>query len=200
MRETIGFTEREAARRAGVPLPEFRAALAGVDWRDTGAIPLITVQAVIKRLQSRPGVTIKEAAQQLGKDVAWVEARIEGGTVRLLRRRWNGDQRYLSAPMMRHLRTATATWISVEPPDEDNLRLGAAAREAGVTTATIMNWARTGELERMKTRAGWLYPRHAVGARARLYWQHVRFQRATRPEWLRSDAGPSRFPQHQITP
>ena len=56
LRETIGFTEQEAARRAGVTVSQFRTVLAGVNWRGTGAIPLVTVQAVIKRLQSRPGL------------------------------------------------------------------------------------------------------------------------------------------------
>ena len=171
LRETIGFTESEAARRAGVPVPEFRAALAGVDWRGTGAIPLVTVQAVIKRLRSRPGVTIEEAAQLLGKDIAWVEARIEDGTVRTLRRRWNANQRYLSEPMMRRLRAALEKPLSTTSPAEDCLRLGAAAFEAGVTAATIINWANAGDLERVQTRTGWHYPRHAVRARARLYWQ-----------------------------
>lgn len=189
LRETIGFTEREAARRAGVPVPEFRAALAGVDWRGTGAIPLVTVQAVIKRLRSRPGVTIEEAAQLLGKDIAWVEARIEDGTVRTLRRRWNANQRYLSEPMMRRLRAALEKPLSTTSPAEDCLRLGAAAFEAGVTAATIINWANAGDLERVQTRTGWRYPRHAVRARARLYWQSVRFQRAIPPEWLRAETG-----------
>lgn len=189
LRETIGFTELEAARRAGVPVPEFRAALAGVDWRGTGAIPLVTVQAVIKRLRSRPGVTIEEAAQLLGKDIAWVEARIEDGTVRTLRRRWNANQRYLSEPMMRRLSAALEKPLSTTSPAEDCLRLGAAAFEAGVTAATIINWANAGDLERVQTRTGWHYPRHAVRARARLYWQHVRFQRAVPPEWLRAETG-----------
>ncbi|MBN8904563.1 MAG: hypothetical protein J0H57_26400, partial [Rhodospirillales bacterium] len=190
LRETIGFTEGEAARRASVPVPEFRAALAGVDWRGTGAIPLVTVQAVIKRLRSRPGVTIEEAAQLLGKDIAWVEGRIEDGTVRLLQRRWNANQRYLSEPMMRRLRDATGKPISIASLDEDHLRLGEAALEAGVTAATIINWANAGELERVQTRTGWHYPRSAVRARARLYWQRIRFQRARPPEWLSAEAGP----------
>lgn len=190
LRESIGFTEREAARRAGVTVAVFRAAVAGVDWRGTGAIPLVTVQAVIKRLRSNPGVTIEKAARLLGKDIAWVEARIEDGTVRILCGKWNTNQRYLSAPMMARLRDAIGHPISTASGAEDSLRLGAAALEAGVTAATVINWAKAGELERVRTRTGWRYPRQAVRARARRYWQRNRFQRAVPPEWLRAEIWP----------
>jgi hypothetical protein len=91
--------------------------------------------------------------------------------------------------MMRRLRGATSNPTSAGSPAEDNLRLGAAALEAGVAAATIINWANAGELERVQTRTGWHYPRHAVRTRARLYWQRVRFQRAMPPEWLSAEAG-----------
>ncbi len=78
LREEIGFTERKAARRAQVTVSQLRNTLRGVNWRGTGAIPLVTVQAVIKRLQSRPGYAIDEAASALGRDAAWVEDRIKG--------------------------------------------------------------------------------------------------------------------------
>ena len=188
LREIIGFTEREGARRAGVTVSEFRAALAGVDWRGTGAIPLMTVQAVIKRLQSSPGYTIEEAAHALHRDAAWIEARIQDGTVRPLRRRWDRNQLYLSEPMMRRLRVATANPRAPERPGENDLRLGEAALEAGVTASTIIHWANAGELERIHTRSGWRYPRDAVRTRARLYWQRVRFQRASPPHWLQAEA------------
>jgi hypothetical protein len=188
LRETIGFTEREAARRAAVTVSEFRTALAGVHWRGTGAIPLPTVQAVIKRVRSRPGYTIEDAAEALGRDVPWVEARIGDGTVRLLRRRWDADRIYLSEPMMRRLRAAAAKPPVLTTPDGDNLRLGDAALEAGVTTATIIKWANSAELERAHTRTGWRYPREAVRARARLYWRRNRLHRATPPQWLQAES------------
>lgn len=190
LRARIGFTEREAARRGGVTVSEFRSALAGVNWRGAGAIPLMTVQAVIKRLQSSPGYTIEEAAQALRKDTAWVEARIADGTVRPLQQKWGRDQLYLSNPMMQRLREARAR---AKPrasarPGEDDLRLGEAALEAGVTASTITHWANAGELERIHTRSGWRYPRDAVRTRARLYWQRLRFQRVTPPQWLLAEA------------
>ena len=187
LREEIGFTEKEAARRAGVTVADLRRALAGVNWRGTGAIPLVTVQAVIKRLQSRPGLTIEEAAEAVGRDGAWVRARIMDGTVRVLRRRWDQGRPYLSEPMVRRLRDAAASAPPSESPGADALRLSEAAREAGVTTGTILKWANNGELHRFQARSGWRYPREAVRDRARPYWQRVRFHRATPPEWLRAE-------------
>ena len=140
-----------------------------MNWRGTGAIPLVTVQAVIKRLQSRPGHTIEEAAKALGKDVAWMEDRITDGTVRLLRQEMGTEQLYLSEPMMRRLRDAEANPRSTSMLPTDHLRLGEAAFEAGVTPSTIMKWADCGDLERLHTPTGWQYPRDAVRARARLY-------------------------------
>lgn len=188
LREKTGFTETEAARRAGLPLKQFRSVLAGVNWRKTEAIPLVTVQAVIKRLNSRPGYTIREAARSLRKTVAWVEARITDGTVKVLRRTWDTDRVYLSEPMMTRLRQATANPARAKAPPGDCLRLTAAALEAGVTGSTINKWAESGELERIKTPTGWKYPRKQVRARARRYWRNVRFHRATPPQWLSAGA------------
>lgn len=190
LREKIGFTEQEAARRAGVNTAEFRAALAGVDWRGTGAIPLATVQAVIKRLNSRPGYTIPEAARCLGQNLAWIEARIADGTVRPLRRRWGADQLYLSEPMMRRLRAAAKRPTARCAVVDGALGLGEAALEAGVSTATIIRWAQAGEIERVRAPSGWRYPRTALRRRAREYWRHTRFKRATPPEWLRTRGDP----------
>ena len=187
LREQVGFTEQEAARRTGVTVPQLRETLRGVDWRNTGAIPVATVQAVIKRLQSRQGYTIEEAAEALGKDAAWVEDRIRDGTVRLLRTRWDAARLYLSEPMLQRLRAADAKPPSSAPLGKDGLRLGEAALEAGVTAATIVKWSGQGELERIHEPTGWRYPRDAVRSRARAYWQTVRFHRATQPQWLRAE-------------
>ncbi len=186
LREEIGFTEQEAARRVGVTIPEFRAALVGVDWRGTGAIPLVTVQAVIKRLRARPGHTIEEAAAALGEDVAWIDARIKDGTVRPLPRRSNPGELYLSEPMIRRLRDIQANPPPPIDPTADLLRLSDAASEAGVTPGTIIKWAKKAELARVHKSTGWHYPRDAVRARARQYWAQIRFRRATPPHWLQT--------------
>ena len=188
IRETVGFTVDEAARRAGVTVAEFRAALTGVDWRGTGAIPLATVRAVVKRLQSAPGYTIEDAAEALQRDVGWVEARIADGTVRPLRRTWDRNQLYLSEPMMRRLRTAPSCPRAADLPGKDDLRLGEAALEAGVTTSAITQWADAGELARTATSSGWRYPREAVRARARRYWRRKHFHRSTPPPWLQEES------------
>jgi hypothetical protein len=195
IRETIGFTEEKAARRASVTVSEFRAALTGVDWRGTGPIPLVTVQAVIKRLRSAPGYTIEEAAQALQRSAGWVEARIADGTVRPLQRQWDRNQLYLSEPMMRRLRAVPAVPAcprGSDLPGEEDLRLGEAALEAGVTASTITHWADAGELTRIRFGSGWRYPRDAVRARARLYWQRNRFHREVPPQWLQEERAAGR--------
>jgi len=149
-------------------------------WHALAYAPLGAIAAAYRRA----GAEVFNMA-----DSQFDESGFEDGTVRTLRKRWNANQRYLSEPMMRRLRAAPEKPISRVSPAEDCLRLGAAALEAGVTAATIINWANAGDLERVQTRTGWHYPRRAVRARARLYWQHVRFQRAVPPEWLRAETG-----------
>ncbi len=184
LRESIGFSEQDAARRVGVAVPRLLELLAGVNWRQSGAIPLDTVKAVIKRRQSRPGYTFQQAAELLGKPVSWIEARQADGTIRVLQTKWDASRVYISEPMMNRLRKF------VEPQERDEkisaawLRLSDAAFEAGVTTATIIRWAETGALERRQSKLGWLYHRDHVRAQARTYWKNVRFHRATPPEWL----------------
>ena len=114
------------------------------------------------------------------------------GTVRLLRTRWDASRLYLSEPMLQRLRAAVGNH---EPPvalGKDWLRLSEAAREAGVTAATIVKWGNQGELARLHEPGGWRYPRDAVRTRTRTYWQNVRFHRATQPEWLQADTRPGR--------
>ena len=189
LREEVGFTEEDAARRAGISVQHLREALKGVDWRGTAAIPLATLKAVIGRLRSSPGHTIKEAAGAVGKEVAWVQDRIKDGTVRLLRGKPGTNRPYLSEPMMRRLREALdATELPARAVVMDGLRLGEAAREAGVTASTVIVWAKRGELCRVPGKNGWRYPRDAVRTRARDYWRTVRLHRATPPSWLKAEA------------
>ena len=184
LREEIGFSEQEAARRAGVTVPQLRNALQGVNWRGSGAIPLATIQAVTKRLRSNTGYTIEDAAALVGQTAAWVEERIRDGTVRLLRAKHQDGRVYLSEPMIKRLRDASARPVSRPAQQPGWLRLGEAALEAGVTTATIIKWAERGELERRAASNGWRYPLGAVRACARAYWRTRRFRRATVPQWL----------------
>jgi hypothetical protein len=188
IREKIGFTEHEAARRAGVTLTRFRAVLEGVHWRKTGAIPLFTLQAVIARLKSSPGYTIAEAATKIGKPVDWIEARIADGTVRVSSAKWETDRLYLSEPMIKRLLEAGSKAEPQAPLSSDWLRVSEAAHEAGVTAGTIVKWAKSGELEAAQTKIGLKYHRAQVRARARLYWASVRFRRARPPVWLQEQA------------
>jgi hypothetical protein len=187
LREAIGFSEEEAARRVGVAVTRFRESLTGVDWRNSDAIPLDTVKAVIKRQQSRPGYTFEQAAETLGKPVAWIEARQADGTIRVLQTKWDPARVYISDPMMARLRKFVEPTDPAKKPSADWLRLSDAAFEAGVTTATIIKWAETGLLERRQSRLGWLYHRDHIRRRARCYWQKLRFHRATPPAWLQTE-------------
>lgn len=187
LRESIGFSEQEAARRVGVTVPRLRELLDGANWRKSGAIPLVTVQAVIKRRQSRPGYSFEQAARILGKPVSWIEARQADGTIRVLRTKWDASRIYLSEPMMTRLREFAEPQHEVEKFSADWLRLSDAALEAGVTAGTIIKWAETGALERRESNIGWRYHRDHVRERARLYWQTIRFHRVTLPDWLQAE-------------
>lgn len=182
LRERLGFTEGEAVKRVGVSLAKFRELLDGVRWRAAPRIPLSTVQAVIKRLESQQGMTVPEAAKHLRRSEQWVTERIEDGTVRVTRARWDSRRLYLTTPMIERLRawrkpkveTITGHWLAV----------GEAAKLAGVSTSGIGVWHQEGTLKRRKTRAGYRYHWRSVQARARRYWVAPRNLRATPPAWF----------------
>lgn len=161
-----------------------RELLDGVNWRKDGAIPLVTVQAVIKRVHSQPGYTLEEAAERLGKSVSWVKARQDDGTIRVLQTKWDPSRVYLSEPMMGRLRKYVEPRDGADKLSAEWLRLSDAAFEAGVTAGTITKWAETGMLERRQSEIGWRYHRDHVRVQARLYWHTVRFHRAEPPAWL----------------
>ena len=187
LREKIGFTEAEAARRVGVTVARLRHLLEGVDWRKAEGIPLVTVQAVIKRLESFQGYSLEAAAAILGRPLLWVKDRIKDGTVKVARAPWDERRLYLTEPMMKRLRTALTSPTKTWRPGPDWLRLSDAAQEAGVTTSTILKWVSECELFGREHQTGIHYHRSAVRARARTYWATVRFHRAIPPAWLQSE-------------
>lgn len=187
LREQIGFTEEQAAARVGVTVARFRHLLAGVDWRQAAQIPLVTVQAVIKRLQSSQGYTIEEAVTELQMPKEWVLARRDDGTIRVSRAPWDDRRLYITEPMMQRLRDAKGLPVKRERLGPDWLLQSFAAQEAGISSGMICKWADAGELDRRPTSTGWRYHREAVRARARIYWTSPRLTRAIPPGWLQEE-------------
>jgi transcriptional regulator with XRE-family HTH domain len=188
LRERIGFTEEQAARRVGVSIARFRILLKGVDWRGAEGIPLDTVNAVKKRLESREGYTLEEAAAKLGVTREWVHQRKLDGTIRVSRAKWDRRRVYITEPMFQRLRRAKRHPVKRERFGADWLLLSKAAHEAGVSTSTILHWVDAAELGRHRSLQGWRYHRKALRARARRYWKSVRFHRAVPPDWLRTQS------------
>lgn len=186
LRETIGFTESEAARRVGISVPRFRRLLNGANWRGAVGIPLDTIRAVQRRVHSQDGgCDIEEAARRLGVTVDWIHERKLDGTIRISRAKFDRRRIYITMPMMKRLKEAKRKPPPpVEQLDPDMLYLTQAADEAGVSTGTILQWADAGEVRRVSSHLGFRYPRKSIRARARTYWPNVRFKRATPPAWL----------------
>jgi hypothetical protein len=192
--EKNGFSEEQAAARAKVSVEHLRELLKGVDWRGTaagaaggGRIPLVTVQAVIKRIESKHGYTIEEAAAQLGADAAWVQARVDDGTISIKRTKWD-ERLYVTRPMLERLRLALDQGPRVARPAAEWVRLSRAAGIAGVSTTTIIRWGQDGVLRHQPAATGMHYLEGDVRAQAREYWKTARFTRASRrPAWLAAE-------------
>ncbi len=187
LREKIGFTEEQAAARVGVTVERLRILLAGVNWRSADKIPLATVQAAIKRLQSREGYTLEEAAEKLGMPLQWVIERKNDGTIRVSQARWDRRRIYITEPMMQRLIKAKKEPRKASLGDEW-LFLSEASAEAGVCSTTLIKWAEEGLVPRRKHNERWRYHREAIRAQARKYWKTIRFHRATPPAWMQAES------------
>lgn len=185
LRETIGFSESEAARRVGISVHRLRTLLKDVNWRGAKGIPLDTVQAVARRVYSQDeGYTLAEAAAKLGVTVDWIHERKLDGTIRIQRAKFDRRRIYVTAPMFGRLKRAKARPEKRERFSSAWLFVSQAANDAGVSTGTVLNWAAAGELVRRNSHLGWRYFRKSLRARARLYWETVRYHRAIPPAWL----------------
>lgn len=193
LREQLGYSEAQAARKAGVSVARLRSLLEGADWRGSDRIPLATVQAVIKRLESREGYTVAEAAKVLRTTEDWVEERIKDGTVRVSRAKWDRRRRYLSQPMLERLRQAKrAPSRAREKLSSDWFLLTAAAVLAGVSTTTMIRWGEAGEVETRLGSRGTCYHQQSIKARARAYWASSRYKRPALPAWLQAERAAAR--------
>lgn len=182
-REKVGFSEDEAAARAKVSVAQMRELLQGVDWRGAKGIPLVTLQAVIKRIQSQEGHTVEQASAALGAPAQWIAERVADGTVSLRRNKWD-DRLYLTEPMMARLRKALGKPLPRARLDASWIRLSDAGHLAGVSTTTLARWGEAGEIRRSPELNGMHYHQDDVRARARMYWKTVRYRRAKLPAWL----------------
>lgn len=187
LRQAIGYSEAEAAERAGVSIERLRALLHGTEWRQAEAIPLAAIHTVIKRIASARGYTFAAAAHELGTTEEWISEQVRSGTTRLASLKWDRSIRYLSAPMLERLRIALQQPQQVKRLPEEWLHLSQAAAVAGVSINTLMKWAEAGEVTRQQSDTGWRYLKPSVQARARRYWPQVRFKRAVAPDWYQQE-------------
>lgn len=185
LRDELGYTPAQAAARLKIPVGRFLELAKGSGWRASTRVHRETINVVAKRLASRPGLTIAEAARALGVSRTWVEREIALGTARALQGKWS-DRRYIPPPQMAHLRAAAAKGGTVRVVwTSEWMLLSDAALLAGVSPSMILRWTRQGAIKSRPKADTLRYHRRSVQARARLYWTHeVRFHRAQPPAWL----------------
>jgi len=184
LRDELGYSEREAARRLRVSVARLRVLLRGLEWRTAPRIPADVVHAAAKRQVSLQGATFAEVARILRKPVSWVRREVYAGTIRPLRAKWHKHRLYVSMPQFKRL-----CEVALEPPKRERwsidwLLVSDAAQVAGVSIGTVMRWAEAGEVSRRRSPTGWRYHRRSVMHRARSYWRTQRFKRAVPPAWL----------------
>ena len=140
--------------------------------------------AWIKRLQSGTGLSLADAAAELGVEVGWVAARVEDGTIRLTLDKWGSQEPRVTAPMLARLRGALGRVEGQRLEPEGWYGLGEATADAGVSPATLMKWGEAGEVERRQVNGRWRYRRESLRVRVARYWSACRFKRAAAPAWL----------------
>lgn len=188
IRAREGFTLLDAAARTGVSAVRMRELLADAHWRQEGErVPLETLRTVHKRLTSNVGLSLVDAAAELGVDVGWVADRIEDGTIRLKLDKWGSQEPRVTPPMLARLRAAMGKGGKAPGERLDPAiwyGMGEAAADAGVSPMTLAKWAEAGEVERLQVNGRWRYRRESLRARAARYWSVCKFKRVARPAWM----------------
>lgn len=186
LRERTGFTHAQAARRLKVTEARLNQLLEGAVWRANGdTLPLEVVQTLEKRLKSKNGFTIAEAARSLRRTEAWVQARVDDGTVKMVRAHWDRRRTYLSERMMKRLRDLPrGRTVKPKSLGPEWLLMGEAMRVAGVCQNTVVKWSMEGDVARKQGAKGWCYQRRSLRQRARRFWKTTKFKRAKPPAWI----------------
>jgi hypothetical protein len=190
LRARLGYSLKEAAARCRVTVDGMSTLLKGVQWREGERVPLSTLQAVQKRIQSSCGYEIEEAARLVERTVQWVNERIADGTIRVLATKWSPHRLYVSAPMLRRLKDAAERGVeTVEKLGADWLTASAASLLAGVSLTTFQRWHEAGEILIKPSSKGPVFQDESVKLRAATYWRTARFKRPKYPAWLQSQLG-----------
>jgi hypothetical protein len=134
------------------------------------------------------GVTIAEAARELGRPAAWVRSQIALGVVRPVVDHFDaGAAQRITPAGMRRLAASTAEARRGRPPGQW-LGVHAAAAHTGVSIGTIHLWGRQRRVVGKRGARGLLFSLSSLERQARAYWARCRYLRATPPAWLRKDA------------
>jgi hypothetical protein len=187
LREENGYTEAEASRMLGITLKEWRHLVKGANWRQGSVIHLEAIKAVKERIRSLHGYSVAEAAEEIGRPRAWVQARIDDGTVKPSKTKW-GSRVYLNSRMLARLRSLKKKGDPVAVSlGRDWLQLDAARLVAGVSGVTLMGWGHQGEVERKHDGKLWRYQVDSVKSKARSHWRTSRWRRHGAPDWVRAE-------------
>lgn len=184
LREDLGFSVADAARHLGITVSRLEVILRELEWRQAPRIPSIVIDAARKRLESRCGSSIEEAARAVGKPVLWVREQIQNGTVRVRRAKWDRRRVYLSDPMLERLRAAAKKPTRQIRWTNEWMRLSEAATHAGVSATTMHAWGIEQTVRRRQSTTGWRYHRRSIERQAKRYWESARFRRRRLPAWL----------------
>jgi len=170
LRQRLGFSETHAAKLAKVTVAQLRAMLATVGERPPGAITIADLRLIIKKMRSRQGATLKEAAEELDRSVAWVKARLADGTATAIASPWAKGQLILTAANMSKLRAALVDTKGESAQGAEWLSGEKASLLAGVSKVTLGRWAEANLVMREYAGRGWRYHRASVMAQAEAYW------------------------------
>jgi len=187
LRDAIGFTVDDVAKKLTLSVERVRDVLQGLDWRGGDRLSPSVVDAIEKRLEAKHSFTVDAVAQRLGKSPEWVRARIEAGLVKTRRARWHPDRQILSARTVAELQSIAEAELPDRIP-RDWVYCQGATKIAGVSSGTLNGWVDDGTLPYRETPAGRRYDPAEVMRRAKQHWETGRQRRGGPPAWLASNA------------
>ena len=185
LRERLGYTVSQAARRAGISTAKAITILNSTGWTPGGSVDPKVLAARTTGRANLANYSYAQAAKALRRPVSWIKVQIRTGVVRPIRDINDRRRICLTESMVRRLAAARKPRRRVAPQlNSEWVPSGTACEIAGVSQGTLSKWCEEGGIAVRASAQQRRFHIRSVKRRARRYWRGQVRGRAQPPGWL----------------